>query len=878
MGRAFDTGSGFLAGRLKVQGLPYEWVSDPAIAMPGADGVDRIDGLLMDSIAFGESIDPGTGELQTDGMNAQIVEDPQHRTGDMFVMLPQRVAYLTASVTSVTTTVTLDPPIFNDADVIHLGTEAMLVTAGGGTGSLTVARAYRGTTAQAHFVDPSLGLPPAEITDRPVGITGRRAEFYTYEPEDSVFGLGTLRWRGIVAIDPTQNDPSTWTILIDPPTSALDQDLSADSQDGVQPRGISYSSRTPVVFEINESLTANLSSNLTGTVTARFTFPAGGVAAFWETQQAYLNDLNAALIVATAGFDHPLTTTNPALVASESVTGAWDLTYTPDAVDPRYLIVRILGSQLEQLTPGDGLETYTGLLDIAGESTSSVAAGTSYLVPRTAGISGAGTVPRGVFGYDGGAGLVGNAQVMYLGGFATGTSAQSLLIEWPAANGLPESTDFVAVDAYTAATRSISGTSESLFGLAGRFYTSESLPLIKIGRVYAGGNLADLLVAIVTLAPENANAGSCPFIDSNDFNLPDMAANVDAITLGRPWVNRRVFATYATANLLKMTIEELKLLGATYAMTTSGQITVRELLVRAATDPDAVAIGEDEILSGAGGEWPTFERQALGSLNTLILKTGYNASVDEWTGRTFRLRDIASYARQHTTRSITIEPLSYFYGGDSAIDISDVTALAQAYFGLLGAPYSIVQAKVPLTRFGVLIGDGVTVTCSTLPNPDTGGRGIVDAPGIVIGRKWELMRGTGMMRILVPHQRVAGYSPSSRVASNAIVSGTTYDLTLELAQPRGYATASSWIVGDTIRTRRWNALTPASAYGTVSAVNTATRVIRVVLAAAIPSGTLNLGYGFASSATTSQRRYMYVADFDRQISFSTATAPRTFGA
>lgn len=873
MGRTFDTGSGFLGGRLKIEGLLYEIVSDPDLEQASVAGCIRICGLQMDSIAFGESIDPGTGVLQTDGMNVELVEDAQHRIGDMFVRLPERVAYLLASIDAADTVVTLDPPIFVDGDVLYLGTEAMIVASGGGTGSLTVVRAFRGTTAQAHFVDPTLGLPPAEITDRPVGLTGRRAQFFTYEPEDDPAGDGTLRWRGIVAMDPNQNDPSTWTILIDPPTSALDQDLSGDTQDGVQPRGISYSSETAIRITMTECLAAAFSTNTTATVIADFYFPSTGSPTFWETQQDFLDDLNAAIIAASSGFDHPLTTTVPSLTAAPNSAGAWDLLYRPDAADPRYLMVQ-LQTVLEQPGEGGGFTSYPQLLTV-GTSTpiGTVAAGTTYVVSRSPGILGAGTVPRGVFGYDPTPGGVGNAQTVSLGGFASGAGAVVLIIEWPAANGSPESTDTWTVDAEDPVDRSV--TVNSVVA-PGRIFTADSLPTIKLGRFYSGGNVSDFIAAIVALAPDNANAGRSPYLDADDFDLADMAANVDAITAGRPWVDSRVYATYATANFGEILTEENKLIGASLAMTTAGKLTIRELLIRAATDPDTVSIGEDEILAGAGGEWATFERQALGSLNTIILKTKYNPSTDEWTGRTFRLRDIASYARQHTTRSLTIEPRSYFAGGDLAIDLSDVTTLAQAYFGLLGAPYSIVQAKVPLTRFGVLIGDGVTVTCSVLPNPDAGGRGLVAAPGIVIGRKWELMRGTGMLRILVPHQRVAGYSPSSRIASNALVAGTTYDVTLSLSQPRGYATASAWTIGDTIRVRQWDQLAATMVAGTVSAVNTGTRVIRVVLASAIPSGVCNLMYSGAGVATTTQQRYLYVADYDRTIGFPAGDiAPRT---
>lgn len=871
MGRAFDTGSGFIACRLKIEGLPYEPVTDPAIANPGVDGCDRIVGLEGDSLAFGESIDPGTGELQVDGMTASIVEDVDHHFGDMFTRLPTKVAYLTASIVAADVTVPVSPSIFANADVIHIGTEAMLVTAGGGTASLTVTRGYRGTTAQAHFIDTTLGLPPAEITDRPAGLTGRRVELYTYEPEDSVFGLGTLRWRGICATDATQSDPARWSIIIDPPTSALDQDLSADTQDGVQPRGIAYPACARLQIWIRENTGTSLT--LTGGTPVNFEFPVSGTLVFYETQAEFIAALNLAIIAATTTFTYPLTEVGPSLAAVDAPDGGWDLVFKPGAT-ARYLSVTIHG-MIDR--PDDVDFTLSGgsWFSPDGAPALTVATGTQYLLGRGAGIAGAGTVPRGVLGYDPTHDI--EAATIRLGGFAMPTGIAAGVIEWPAADGLGQATQYVAVTS-DATARSITGTTATLYGQPVRMWTAASLPSIKLGRYYAGGNVSDFVNVILSASADGANAGRVPFLMSGDVDIVDMLAACLAIVEGRPWVATRVYATYAAANFLEILVEEMKLLGASLVLTSAGKITLREMLVRAATDPDTVTIGEAEILSGAGGEWPTFERQALGSLNTVIVKSGYNPSTDEWDGRTFRLRDLASFARQHTTRSIKIEPKSYFYLGDAAIDIADLTALAQAYFGLLGAPYSIVQARVPLTRFGVLIGDGVSVTSSVLPNPDGGGRGIVDAPGLVIGRKWELMHGIGTLRILVPHQRVAGYSPSSRIASNALVSGTTYDITLEAVQPDGYATASAWAVTDAIKVRTWDNPTVVQTTGTISAINTATRVIRVVLAAAIPAGVCNLVYGAASVATATQQRYLYVADSDRQISFAAAVPPRTLAA
>ena len=70
---------------------------------------------------------------------------------DLYLAIQQAV--LAADIAdTVSTTVTLDQPMFFDANylVIVVGTEKMLITGGNGTDTLTVQRGYNGTTAATH--------------------------------------------------------------------------------------------------------------------------------------------------------------------------------------------------------------------------------------------------------------------------------------------------------------------------------------------------------------------------------------------------------------------------------------------------------------------------------------------------------------------------------------------------------------------------------------------------------------------------------------------------------------------------------------------------------------------------------------------------------
>lgn len=68
---------------------------------------------------------------------------------------------LSSSMTVSQTTVTASGTAVRTGDVIQIGTEQLLVTAGGGTRNLTVQRAYNGTTAATHTTGTSIKNVPA---------------------------------------------------------------------------------------------------------------------------------------------------------------------------------------------------------------------------------------------------------------------------------------------------------------------------------------------------------------------------------------------------------------------------------------------------------------------------------------------------------------------------------------------------------------------------------------------------------------------------------------------------------------------------------------------------------------------------------------------
>ena len=98
------------------------------------------DSLLTEQISEGTLVSPDSDTYNgTDG---------QAKDRELFLANEQTV--LAANITSTQTSITLASARFADGDTIIIDTEQMIVTAGGGTTSLTVQRGQNGTAKATH--------------------------------------------------------------------------------------------------------------------------------------------------------------------------------------------------------------------------------------------------------------------------------------------------------------------------------------------------------------------------------------------------------------------------------------------------------------------------------------------------------------------------------------------------------------------------------------------------------------------------------------------------------------------------------------------------------------------------------------------------------
>jgi len=372
---------------------------------------------------------------------------------------------------------------------------------------------------------------------------------------------------------------------------------------------------------------------------------------------------------------------------------------------------------------------------------------------------------------------------------------------------------------------------------------------------------------VLNASADGANVGRVPFlVEDEDVDASTSEATVDSLTASSPILASRVYGQFKPIKLIDILTPELTMMGAVIGTTSSGKIAFRKLRTLAATDTLSGAITAAHQLGP-----PTWERNALGSINTVVFKTGWDAREDKYNGRTFVVRDVGSLARNKIARKQEIEPKSYLSGdAETSISESDVLATISPLIGLLGYPYDVVTFRLPLTHFDYKIGDTLSIDSAQLPNSN-GTRGLSSSAGIVVGRKCTIAEGIVELTLLVTLQNLAGYAPTWRVAS---YTGTNpYTVTVEsVSRPSGYSTIDDMSDGDYLQIANIDSSSPTVRTGVASSVNATPNTFVITLSGAIPAGTLNVDYQSAGAVQVSQQSYGFVSSATGSIAFAPTTS------
>lgn len=845
--RLLATGSGSLAVRLMIEGLPYEFVSDPAMEKTTSDGRIRVCCLepMGKGIVIAERVNIPEAKLEAEGVSIRLYETQGEEVSKALAWQPDVERFVDATVSAAATSVTMASTtgIVVD-DVVHLGTEAMLVTAVGAT-SLTVTRAYWNTTAQKHWSNEG-GIPQRKLTNRPRRVRGRRAKVYLYGGGDDLTGDGTQVWIGQVTSEPRCTDAGEiWLLQLASIAKRLDSKWGGELDTPRRPRGVYYHWAAPLQVQIAENGALPKNGYFTG---------------FYETQAAFVDALETWL--ATFKTDNSLANTYHAVATGD---GRWTVQVVVDA-SVTEVWVRLFSEQdgLTSAAPADMLDSDTGL-PIGG---STLATG-QVLEPLWRNqTSDTRLAPRGYFGDSptvppdsSGDGAAYPPRRIYLSGPVDSSAWTSMSIDWP---------DGYSFDYFITTANATDNYIElQEYGSGGiddppERYGALSEPTMRPSRFLAQGTLADLRDALVADAPTYCNRGTSPFLTSADIAdwTEVVNARVGALTTDREWNATKPF------DVADLFTAEFQLLGVYPVIDSDGKVGIAAISLPNESMTAATSI-DDEIVSVG---WADLESGGQ-TLNRIVLKTIYSPKDDKWIGNPFEILDVDAYADDHVDRAITVEPRGRVRGGmflggalPDAFTVEQVAAAFAPLLGLFGAPYDIVTANVSWKLFGTLLGDFVSFSAIHLPNATNGVRPMADVGGVVIGRKWELGQAHGTLTILLTYQNVGGYAPTAQVSgAPSNVTGNQWDITVNAtmyAPDASHNADAFFAAGDAIRVIEYDSESPTIKTGTIDSVNTSTHVIRVTLDASWTPGasTWELCYDTHAAVQTTQEVFAFMAD------------------
>lgn len=828
-----STGEGAIEYRLEIEGWPYIFCTAGLATGSVSDGRTRVGGLEASGLTIQERIVLPEGVSQGSGMRASLVDLSAQATA-AFTTEPTNVSWINGDFDSTDTVFTLtDTGPFSADDYVHVGTEVLKIDQVLSSTTLEVTRAQWSTAAQAHSSVPGADLRYPEVTDVPVLMQGRRAWLYAHGPTElATSSGGTLIWRMIVGEEPRQSDPAKWSILLNPLTSLLDQELASGIDEPFYPAGIYYAWNDPFVLWLTEmaGTTPDSGSGLDALVV---------VSGHFDTQQDFADAVNAEIVAQTGSF-------SAQSIRVQVDPDGWALFFLTKATSPLFMSAFVFSRIDGELLP----QVYDVATDVDAYS---VSADTLYRYhwrdvrtpPAEAGPP-LRAVPRAQY--------IGSAYSL-----DEATSAPRYRIFLDRAHLLSAGDALMIGDHVLAKVESVDAATGQVdledddgerIEIPYAWHGGVG-PAIRAIQWYgdAGTDLAGLRNSITTESKDDT-AHTMPFIATTDW--PDIQTAVTDAAGGRPFLLSREYAFAKPVRLRELLQHELRMLGAFLHLNSTGALTVSVLRPQAPTGSSVDVLDKDSVV-----DFATLDISPDGVLNVVQIKTGWSRTEEKFLGRPWYIRDVKSISRLHRRRTLDVAPEVA-----SAADISTVEearSIADPY-ALFSERYYVAEIAVTWKQYDLLIGDAVYVDLDHLPND--GSRGLTKT-GLVIGRRWDLFGASGTVWVLLHSLNISGYTPSARVSS-ATGGATTWTLNLEASRyaPSGEIDSDWFRVGDQVRVYRWDDPSPYMRSATVKTVSTNQLIVDLdePYAGISSGGTWNVAYDEATGATDHQRTYAFVAN------------------
>lgn len=869
LSRVSATGRGRISARLVIEGLEIELVSAQRMEKTTSDGRIRVRGLQLADMVIGASADLMRATLEAQSLTVKVanldrIAGSRHgRPTQYLTRTPSLKLFLASDIDTGDTTITLRSTTGLDAGggVVHIGTEAIAYDAISGNDLTGCTRGHWQTLAQAHFARDGEGLGDAQVTDRPRAIEGRRAYLYLYGDGDDPQGDGTLRWKGIVATEAAWSK-GTVSFQLDPLTRLLAQPIGGDLGGAIGPRGIKYSNSAPFKITVIEYPS--------GAEEKRGVFKIDG---FWETQEAFVEIVNAGLTQALS--DASISLGTDAILQAYARRDSIDIVYVTASSSPVNIGVFLADGYINVLERRSSLAGETSPFDWyradgeretrMGDRSWTPPVTTRYFFTIPA------PVPRGTIGKyaawipyhtPADTGFESIENLLPLGGLVAPTVASVLVPQGDEWGDDPRPLRIYSVPGdrfvYIIADRNI------------RPYNIRTS--FEMGRHIASGSVVDLLTALILDSPDTCNAGAMPLIDGNDI-IP--TTDVDNAVIAEPLAHGRGFYAFdGESTLGDFVVPELLAIGAYQRLGLTGSIEWDRLRPPLATDPVTWTI--------TGEKDAALERAPFGTLAQVRYLIGYDPRTGEWEKRTITYRDVQTTSATRTPITIEIAQRStstgFFEAGDdwNTIDRDALRRTAMAAFGFFGSPVVVCVVTLDARFMDARIGDSVSMSSALLPDPSDGYSEIASRPGMVISHALELATGRVTLGVVMHTETFVAYNLGIRVASQTNTSGNTWTINLTLsgylyAPDGGADIATHLAVGDLVRVSRADTTSTVEVEGTVVSFTDADTIVVTFSSTWTPS--TNEWFLRARASTAYDRgeslaRYAHVADDTHHLDFA----------
>lgn len=884
--RIVATSSGKLRARLSIQGFQYEPVTSASMERTASDGRIRKMGLTLEGVVIPRRSNP-IDVLPDVAATVFRIADIDGVWTEAFEKQPSYFSWLRTTLAAGGATVAVYDTTGSPGagGRLHIDQETILIGSvdAGNDQFLGCTRAEWNTWDRTHYGE-NTEIRAVEVTDKPRTLMGRECRLYLYGDGDSVQGEGHLVWAGVVGAEPKLVDATMFELSVDNKARLLSQVLGEGLDAPMAPRGIYYHQGCLLRGEVTIRATGDHNDS-----SESYPFYVRG---HFETQQEFCDEFTTQANAAISG------EANAPTITAVPDGDEWRIEVTM-AATARYASVGVE-------SPVDGA-TLAFLWEAEGEDSVDVAVASQTYYMRWSGVGPPGVrmVPRGGFAAveslaDPGrrtgvtaADFPQTRKVFLDGGIAV-SGFETVRIKW----GDDNTEALYFVDAEDSTERSL--VLRESFGATrvyqAHVYTPALMPSIRVTRVLVnGGTIADAIDAIIADGADESTRGGSPTLTTDDIDTTEFQAVISDLARGRPISSNRLIAIGAAVELGEIVKHELLIYGASLGFDETGRMSPWPIRVPVATDPAVVAV---TMLRPPSAPWPTWQKNALGTLKAAVVRTGYQAYTDKHEGTTQIAQDVTVGSRNPIAASIEVKPLSVAHTPIAwdATTHRDVVAMMRPLLGWAGYPHAIVGFEASISAIDSVPGTLISFTTNALPNLETGKRGLanVEYAGMVLDNDVDLDRGRCMITAYVSLQGYVGYAPAAgfATADATDLGSNLWDLVVRGGDPEDVEAwaldtdnaSDFWQAGDTVEAYTWNTGTPAAVTGTVTAVTNAaaaggtyTGTIRVQFGGVYTPASLNvLRFQGAAAATSHMDDFAYFADVTRRIAFSSAIRARSF--